>query len=75
MPLFLAPQGEAVKIVRVSADSKTLKRLGDMGVIPGAELTLLSCANGNAVVNVRGSRIALDRNIARSIIVRQQTVA
>lgn len=69
MPLILAPQGESMTVVRVAAESKIARHLCDMGVAPGAEITLLSDASGNAVVKVGGVRIALDCKIARSIIV------
>lgn len=75
MPLILAPQGEKMTVVRVAAESKISRHLCDMGVTPGAEITLLSGASGNAVINVGGARIALDGNIARSIIVCKKSVA
>ncbi len=70
MPLILAPQGETMRIVRVAADQKTGKHLENLGIVPGADIQLLSLSNGSMIVRVCDSRLALDRNVARSIIVR-----
>ena len=70
MPLFLVPQGEAMKIVRVSADSKTCRHLENLGIVSGADIVLLSLSNGNMIVRVHDSRLALDRTTAKGIIVR-----
>ncbi len=70
MPLILAPQGEAMKIVRVAADSKTCRRLEDLGIVSGVDIVLLSLTNGSMIVRVHDSRLALDRATAKGIIVR-----
>ncbi len=70
MPLILAPQGEAMQIVRVSADSKTCRHLENLGIVSGANIVLLSLADGNMIVRVHDSRLALDRVTAKGIIVR-----
>ncbi len=75
MPLILAPQGESMQIVRISAEPKTCRHLEDLGITSGADITLLSDAGGNMIVRVHESRLAIDRNTARSIIVRQKTAA
>ncbi len=75
MPLILAPQGETMTVVRVAAESKIKRHLSDMGVTLGADITLLTGSAGNTVVNVGGMRIALDVNIARSIIVCKKSAA
>ncbi len=70
MPLILAPQGEKMQIVRIAADPKTGRHLENLGIVQGAEIVLLSNADGNMIVRVHDSRLALDKNVARSIIVR-----
>ncbi len=73
MPLVLAPQGELMQIVRVAADPKVGKHLENLGIVSGAEIILLSLSDGNMIVKVHDSRLAIDRNTARSIIVRQKS--
>lgn len=74
MPLAQAQTGEAMLVVRIAADQKTRKHLQNLGIISGAELTPLSFADGNMIVRVRDSRIALDRDLAQSILVRKRSI-
>lgn len=71
MSLIQAPQGESMTVVRVAADEKTRKHLQNLGIISGAELTPLSFSDGNMIVRVRDSRIAVNRDVAENIIVRK----
>ncbi len=73
MPLVLAPQGETMQIVKIAANSKVCRHLGDLGIVAGAEIVLLSDSNGNMIVRVNDSRLALDSSVARSIVVRQKS--
>ena len=70
MPLILAPQGKEMKIVRVSADSKTCRHLENLGIVSGADIMLLSLSNGSMIVRVHDSRLALDSATAKGIMVR-----
>ena len=69
MPLAQASIGESMLVVRVSADGKTRRHLQDLGITSGAELTPLSLADGNMIVRVHDARIAINSDLARSIIV------
>lgn len=71
MPLVKAPPGESMTVIRVAADVKTRRHLENLGIMSGAELTPLSYSDGNMIVRVHDSRIALDRDIAQNIIVRK----
>lgn len=75
MPLFLAPQGETMQVLKISADAKLCRHLEDLGIVPNCDITLLSSESGSMIVRVHDTRLALDRNIARSIMVRQKSVA
>lgn len=70
MPLILAPQGESLKVIRVAGDRKVCRHLENLGITSGADITLLSLSDGNMIVRVCDSRLALDRDVARSIMVR-----
>ena len=69
MPLVLAPIGQEMKIVRISADDKTKKHLANLGIIAESKITVLSSQGGSAVCIVKDGRLALDRNIASHIFV------
>lgn len=70
MPLALAAPGETMLVIRVtSTDVKLRKHLEDIGIVSGAELTPLSYSDGNMIVRVHDSRIALNSDVAKNIIV------
>lgn len=71
MTLLQAPQGEPVLVIRVTAETKIRKHLENLGITSGAEFTKLSASDGNMIVRVHGSRIALNRDLAETIVVRK----
>lgn len=74
MPLAQAPQGESMSVIRVIGDFKTRRHLENLGIMSGAELTKLSVSDGNMIVRVRDSRIALNRDMAENILVRKSPI-
>ena len=63
--------GETVIIASIRAGWGLQRRLADLGLIPGAEVKVISSGRpGQVVLGVRGSRLALGRGIAGKIIVR-----
>ena len=69
MPLMLAPENRAVKIVTIMADDKTKKHLQNLGVAIGAEITVFSSQGGSVICMVKGGKLALDRAVASHIFV------
>ncbi len=70
MPLALAPQGETMQIVKISANDKVSRHLENLGIVSGADIALLSESNGNMIVRIGDTRLALDSSVARAIVVR-----
>lgn len=56
-------------VIRIAAEPKLRKHLENLGIMTGAELTPLSFSDGNMIVRVHDSRLAIDRDLAQSIIV------
>lgn len=71
MPLYLAPIETPLTIEKVDvADEKVSGRLMELGILPHSEIeVLLRDRKGGSVVLVKGSRLALDREISRLIFV------
>ena len=69
MPIVIAPIDEELSIVKVLADEKTKKHLQSFGVVVGSKITVISSNSGNAIVIVKGVRLALNREIASKILV------
>ena len=68
MPLTLAGVGETNTIRRVGGSEETRRFLENLGFLSGAQITVLSAIGGNVIVNIRDSRVALNREMARCIM-------
>ena len=69
MPLTMAAIGEVNKILRVGGNEETRRFLENLGFIAGAEITVLSAIGGNVIVNIKDSRVAINQDMARHIMV------
>ena len=69
MPLALAQIGEENVVKRVGGNPDIRKRLEDLGFVPGGRVTVVSSLNGNIIVNVKETRIAVDEAMAMKIMV------
>ena len=69
MPLNLALPGEENIIRKIGGSPEVKKHLEDLGFVVGGSVTLLTVLNGNVIVNVKESRIALDADMARRIMI------
>ena len=69
MPLMLAAPGEENIIHRVGGSPEMKKHLEDLGFVAGGTVTVISEINGNLIVNVKNSRIAISREMAGKIMV------
>ena len=68
VPLSSVPPGGRARLVGVEAGQGLRARLAAMGLVPGARLVMLSNRGGGpAVVEVKGTRLALGRGMARKI--------
>ena len=69
MPLIYANPGEENIIKRIGGSSDVKRHLEDLGFTPGCTVTLISMLNGNIIVKVKESRIALSEDLARRVFV------
>ena len=69
MPLTMAAIGEVNKIVKVGGNEETRRFLENLGFIAGTEITVVSSIGGNLIVNVKDSRIAVNEDMARHIVI------
>lgn len=69
MPVSLAPIGEILYIKKIKEKDKALEFLHRLGCIEGEAITVVSKLGGNIIINIKGARIALDKNMANRIIV------
>lgn len=69
MPLTLADTRKPQTIRKIGGREEVRKFLEGMGLITGSEVTVVSKTMGNVIVSVKGSRIAIGREMADKIMV------
>jgi ferrous iron transport protein A len=69
MPLTLAKIGENNSIKKVGGKEDTRQFLANLGFVPGSNVMIVNEINGNVIVNIKESRIAISREMAAKIIV------
>ena len=69
MPLVFADVGEEQIIRKVGGSQEMKQHLADMGFVPGGGVTVVSTIGGNVIVKVKESRVAIDEEMARKIMV------
>lgn len=69
MPLSMLGVGSVRRINAVHGDDAVKKHLGELGFVEGAEVEVISETGGSLIVGLYGSRLALNRDLARRILV------
>ncbi len=69
MPLTIAKIGETVMIRKISGKDEACQHLAELGFVVDSNVTVVSEIAGNLIVQVKDSRIALDRAMANRIMV------
>ena len=69
MPLTMASIGETYTIRKVGGNEETKRFLENLGFVAGAEITVVSAIGGNVIVNIKDSRVAINQDMARHIMV------
>ena len=69
MPLALASVGEENTIKKIGGSPEVKKHLENLGFVAGTEITVVSSIGGNLIVNVKDSRIAVNEDMARHIVI------
>ncbi len=69
MPLALSQTGDTVVIREIKAHDDVRQHLIELGFITGDKVTVVSELAGNLILQVKDSRIALNRGTASHILV------
>ena len=69
MPLSMVKPGETNTIKKVGGKEETRKFLENLGFVTGGEVTVVSEIEGNLIVNVKDSRVAIGKDKANRIMV------
>lgn len=69
MPLTLANSGQQYTIMRIGGNPEIRRHLEDLGFVAGGNVTVINISNGNLIVSVKETRVAISREMAQKIII------
>lgn len=69
MPLSLADVGEENTVKKIGGSPEVKKHLENLGFVVGGNVTVITSLNGNVIVNVKDSRVAISEEMARKIMI------
>ena len=69
MPLTMAKTGETVTIRKITGKDEVRQHLAELGFVVDSVVTVVSEIAGNLILQVKDSRIALDRTMANRIMI------
>ena len=69
MPLTMAKTGETVTIRKITGRDEVRQHLAELGVVVDSDVTVVNEVAGNLILQVKDSRIALDRTMANRVMI------
>ena len=69
MPLTMAKAGETITIKKITGKDEIRQHLAELGFVVESEVTVVNEIAGNLIVQVKQSRLALDKTMASRIMV------
>ena len=69
IPLSYANPGEESVIRKIGGSPEVKKHLENLGFVAGGTVKVITSLNGNVIVKVKESRVAIDDEMARKIMI------
>ena len=69
MPLTFADIGEENIIKKIGGKPEVKQHLENLGFVTGGTVSLVSAIGGNLIVNVKESRVAINKEMASKIMI------
>jgi ferrous iron transport protein A len=70
LPLAMTTMGDRVWVVQIKGGHRMVRRLTDLGIVQGSEVTVVSrTASGSVIVALQGCRIGLGAGMAHRVMV------
>ncbi len=69
MPLSIAKTGETNFIKKITGKDEVRQHLAEMGFVVGGEITVVAKISGNLILKIKGTRVALNREMANRIMI------
>lgn len=69
LPLSMAGAGTTQIIAKITGKDEVRRHLAELGLVVGEKVTVMNSLGGNLILQVKDSRIALDRALCTRIMV------
>lgn len=69
MPLTMAKAGETATIRKISGKDEVRQHLAELGFVVDSAITVVSQLGGSLILQVKDSRIALDKTLANRVLI------
>ncbi len=69
MPLTMAKTGETFTILKITGRDEIRLHLAEMGFVVDQTVTVVNEIAGNLILQVKDSRVALDKSVANRIMI------
>ena len=69
MPLTMAKTGDTVTIRKITGRDEVRQHLAELGFVVDSDVPVVSEIAGNLILQVKASRIALDKTMANRIMI------
>jgi len=69
MPLSMVKAGETATIRKITGKDEVRQHLAELGFVADSNVTVVSEIGGNLILQVKDSRVALDRSMANRIMI------
>ena len=69
MPLSMANIGDTNQVKKINGKDETRRFLENLGFTVGTFVTIISELSGNMIINVKDTRVAIDKSMANRIMI------
>ena len=69
MVLTEVQAGNSYIVHAIDGEGETRSHLEQLGLVPGTRIDIVSRMGGSLIIGVRGSRVAVDKQLAKCVLV------
>lgn len=69
LPLTFVKTGDMAKVIKVNGRDNAKKHLADLGFVDGTIVNVISSHDGDIILNVKDSRLAVTKEMADKIMI------
>ena len=69
LPLTFVKSGDFVKIIKINGKDEVKKHLSDLGFVDGTICPVISSHNGDIILSVKDSRLAVTKDMADRVMI------